>query len=186
MDIEFLGADPQKARGYEAMNILHYLGLKREFQGLFVGMNEDKSIRYLENDEQDFSEVISIINLTGKQHPPFVRYPDELASDKKYREGRTKVIRVNAYERNPKARKKCIEHHGARCAVCGFDFQKVYGEMGEGFIHVHHLKEIASKKKEYVIDPVKDLRPVCPNCHAMIHTRKPAIPVSKMKRLLKG
>jgi len=73
------------------------------------------------------------------------------------------------YERDPKARSECIKHYGAICKVCGFDFEKVYGEMGKGFIHVHHITKLASINCSYTVDPVKDLIPLCPNCHAMIH-----------------
>ena len=71
------------------------------------------------------------------------------------------------------ARKKCIEHYGAKCAVsnCGFDFEKLYGDIGKGFIHVHHLTQLSDIGQGYEVDPIKDLRPVCPNCHAMLHQK---------------
>jgi 5-methylcytosine-specific restriction protein A len=53
------------------------------------------------------------------------------------------------------------------------NFEKFYGVVGKGFIEVHHLIPLSDIKKEYELDPIKDLRPVCPNCHAMIHMRKP-------------
>jgi 5-methylcytosine-specific restriction protein A len=49
------------------------------------------------------------------------------------------------------------------------DFEKMYGELGRGFIHIHHVVPISTIGKEYLLDPVKDLVPVCPNCHAMLH-----------------
>ncbi|MCF0241746.1 MAG: HNH endonuclease [Treponema sp.] len=57
-----------------------------------------------------------------------------------------------------------MQYYGTKCVVCGFDFEKTYSELGKGFIHVHHLKEISSIDKEYELDPIKDLRPLCPNC----------------------
>jgi 5-methylcytosine-specific restriction enzyme A len=54
-------------------------------------------------------------------------------------EGAKKQITVNAYERNPKARELCIQNYGFRCSVCEFDFGEIYGEIGTGYIHVHHL-----------------------------------------------
>ena len=100
--------------------------------------------------------------------------PDEIVESATYVEGASKKIWVNSYERNTQARKRCIEHYGARCIVCGFSFREVYGEIGDGFIHVHHLRELSEINEEYEVDPVRDLVPVCPNCHAMIHRRKPA------------
>ena len=87
-------------------------------------------------------------------------------------EGAKKSIIVNRYERNVIARQQCIEAHGFQCAVCGLDFEEKYGELGHGFIHVHHIVPISTIGKEYKLDPVKDLIPVCPNCHAMLHHGK--------------
>ena len=55
--------------------------------------------------------------------------------------------------------------------VCEFNFEAFYGERGKGFIHVHHLSSLAEIGQEYEVDPVNDLRPVCPNCHAMLHRK---------------
>lgn len=96
-----------------------------------------------------------------------VEYPDDVGSD--CIEGAKKTITVNAYERDPKARGRCIEHWGTKCTVCSFDFAARYGDLGAGFIHVHHLTPLSTIGQEYVVDPIKDLRPVCPNCHAMLH-----------------
>ena len=105
---------------------------------------------------------------------------EELPTPEKYSEGARFSIIINAYERNPKARAACIAHHGHICAVCGFDFARVFGTLGEGFIHVHHVVPIGKIGKEYVIDPVADLMPVCPNCHAMIHRTEPPLTVEQL------
>lgn len=99
-------------------------------------------------------------------------------------EGAKKTVTINAYERNPKARSLCLEHWGTKCAVCGFDFKKAYGEIGKGFIHVHHLMPVAQIGKSYQIDPISDLRPVCPNCHAVIHLKKPPFTIKEMIELI--
>ena len=101
------------------------------------------------------------------------------------REGSIREINVNAYERNPKARRKCIAHYGSKCVVCQFDFESRYGEIGKGFIHVHHEKPIATIGEEYEIDPIADLKPVCPNCHAIIHKRKPAFSIEEVRAILR-
>jgi 5-methylcytosine-specific restriction protein A len=111
-------------------------------------------------------------------------YPDEIPSDVKLKEGVGKQVTVNVYERNARARKACIDHHGTRCSVCDFEFSKLYGKVGDGFIHVHHLKEISQIKKEYEIDPISDLCPVCPNCHAMLHQRSPAYTIRELKEFI--
>ena len=100
-------------------------------------------------------------------------YPDELPDDsKEYREGKKKVVAVNIYERNPVARQACINHHGTKCCICGFDFGKTYGDVCEGMIHVHHRKMVSEAEGEYEVNPIEDLIPVCPNCHMVLHSRK--------------
>jgi len=96
-------------------------------------------------------------------------FPDEMASPSGYLEGALRLVYVNAYERNPAARTACIAHYGPTCVVCGFNFSVVYGPLSKGFIHVHHLKPLAEIAVKYEVDPITDLRPVCPNCHAIIH-----------------
>lgn len=113
-------------------------------------------------------------------------YPDELEPGLKYVEGARKQIRVNAYERDSKARKACLKHHGHSCVVCGFNFEERYGWIGKDFIHVHHLKPLKLTDGEYELDPVSDLRPVCPNCHAMLHRRDDVLGIEELRNLLKA
>ena len=68
--------------------------------------------------------------------------------------------------------------------LCSFDFEKKYGEIGKGFIHVHHVKPLSEINEEYEVNPIQDLRPVCPNCHVMIHKKKPAFNIEEIKSLL--
>lgn len=84
-------------------------------------------------------------------------------------EGRFRAVSLGSYERNPFARARCIAEHGCRCVVCEIDFEREYGEWGRGFIHVHHVKPLSENRGEREVDPVTDLRPLCPNCHAMVH-----------------
>jgi hypothetical protein len=118
-------------------------------------------------------------------NPEICRYPDEVTDSKPLPEGTAKKVIINAYERNPEARKRCIDYYGVSCAVCGFNFGRVYGDIVDGYIHVHHLRPISDVGKEYIIDPIKDLRPVCPNCHAVIHLNDPPYTIEQAKELLK-
>ena len=103
-------------------------------------------------------------------------------------EGSLKQIVVNRYERSSIARSKCIEYNGLNCAVCGMNFEKVYGEIGKGFIHVHHIVPLNIIGKEYVVDYKNDLIPVCPNCHAMLHRtiNGKSISIEDLKKILKN
>lgn len=99
-----------------------------------------------------------------------------------FAEGAVKQVTVNKYERDPRARRACLDEYGFKCVVCGLDFEIKYGERGKGFIHVHHLRELSGLGPGYRVNPVEDLRPVCPNCHAMLHTQRPALLPEDLKR----
>jgi predicted HNH restriction endonuclease len=90
---------------------------------------------------------------------------------------------VNAFERNLTALKRCLEHYGATCVVCGFNAQQKYGNLVTEVIHVHHLKPLSSIGQNYIVDPISDLRPVCPNCHAVIHSRNPVFSIDELTSL---
>lgn len=102
----------------------------------------------------------------------FAMLPEETPQPEQYAEGAVVQITINAYERNPKARAACIAHHGCACAACEMTFEERYGPAAAGYIHVHHLRPLAAVGAEYTLDPIGDLVPVCPNCHAVIHLRR--------------
>ena len=126
------------------------------------------------------SEQIEIEN--GKE---VIVYPEETPSVSTYSEGNSKRVSVNVYERNPKAKRDCIAVYGTACSVCGFRFEEHYGEIGKEFIHVHHLEMISTLGVDYIVNPITDLRPVCPNCHAMIHKRNPPFTIEELKQVLR-
>lgn len=142
--------------------------------------------------EAEFQEFCSVSKLkaSGYKRSYFVLsdsavYQDASeVTDPTVIEGAVVNVKVNVYERNPAARKACIDHFGFSCSVCDINLADRYGEIAEGFIHVHHLKPISEIKAAYIIDPKKDLRPVCPNCHSMLHRRTPPLAINELKSLL--
>lgn len=111
--------------------------------------------------------------------------PEEIEEPQNFFEGALKNISINVYERNQKARAACIKEYGCICSACGFDFEKRYGALGKDFIHVHHIRDLAIIGKQYTVNPKEDLRPVCPNCHAMLHRSKPAYTIAELKAFIK-
>ena len=111
--------------------------------------------------------------------------PNEVRDSEVFFEGSVRQVLVNAYERNPVARVRCIEAHGCKCAVCGFDFGSAYGAGAEGFIHVHHIRTLASIGERYEVNPIEDLVPICPNCHAVVHLKNPPYSVDEIKAILR-
>lgn len=100
-----------------------------------------------------------------------IQYPEQISDDSFLKEGAKKQIQINVFERDPKARQQCIDHYGLSCTVCNFHFELAYGQLAKGYIHVHHLTPLSEINEEYVVNPIEDLRPVCPNCHAMLHQK---------------
>lgn len=111
-----------------------------------------------------------------------VNFPEEIdvSSYIDLYEGAKKQVYVNSYERNSSARECCVKHYGARCIICGFDFEEVYGKVGKDVIHVHHLKPLHEIGETYRVDPIHDLRPVCPNCHVIIHKSNPPYSIDEV------
>ena len=121
-----------------------------------------------------------------KSQPQRNNFPDEIDENVSLPEGAKRQVTVNRYERNQKTRDLCIKKYKAKCCICSFSFGDIYGEIAKGFIHVHHVKPLSEIGTKYTVDPVKDLRPVCPNCHAVIHIRQgaPAFSIEKVKAFL--
>lgn len=112
--------------------------------------------------------------------------PEELSSQIDFVEGAARSIVVNAFERNRRARDRCIQHYGRSCTVCGISFEVRYGIAVAGYIQVHHIVPISTLRKTYRLNPITDLRPVCPNCHAVIHRREPPFSIEEVKQMLRG
>lgn len=110
-------------------------------------------------------------------------HPETVPSDRDYIAGSVTQVLINAYERDPKARSECIAIHGFSCAACKMSFEQRYGGIGRGFIHVHHKKQLSSCEI-YHLNPGSDLVPVCPNCHAMLHTSYPPLEIAELREIL--
>ena len=108
--------------------------------------------------------------------------PDELEQSAGLVEGARTQVWVNRYERSHEARKQCLEHHGYECICCGVLMADRYGALGRDYIHVHHLVPLGEIGEGYEVDPVTDLVPVCPNCHAMLHRRSPPLTPDELRR----
>lgn len=175
-----LGIDHQDQRYWRANFKLYSPQSSEELGYFFWG---DEKIQNQENN----SRIIKLDNIqdivdsyVGKNY--YIR--EKINKESEYYEGEEKSIKINTYERDPEAREKCIELFGAKCIICGFDFSEMYGEIGQGYIHVHHIIPLSEIGKTYKVNPVTDLIPICPNCHAMIHMKDPVYTVDELKYLI--
>lgn len=109
----------------------------------------------------------------------------ESAEPESHTEGRKKQYYTTRYERDSRNRKEAIRIHGTKCMICGFDYEKLYGELGKGYIEVHHIKPLASQEEEVTVSPKTDLICVCANCHRMLHRYKNyIISVDELRRII--
>ena len=113
-----------------------------------------------------------------------IQSPEQVARGE-YREGAVRQVLVNAYERDPAARQACINHYSLACMVCGLQLRNRYGPLGAGFIHVHHVVPLSELGPDYKLDPVRDLRPVCPNCHAILHRQRPPLCIEALRGIIR-
>jgi 5-methylcytosine-specific restriction enzyme A len=120
--------------------------------------------------------IAAALEARWPQQPTVVSLPEEVDPTRTYPEGAVRRVLVNAYERNPRARAACIAYYGACCSVCTRDLAEVYGEVARDCIQVHHLVPLSTIRATYRVNPIEDLRPVCPNCHVVIHSRGPRKP----------
>ncbi|MEL7597738.1 MAG: HNH endonuclease, partial [Clostridiaceae bacterium] len=139
----------------------------------------------LENDISTFERklFVSVFNKIKEED-------DELTSvviEKGDVEGAKITYFTTKYERSVKNRLEAINIHGTKCRVCGFNFESVYGELGKGFIEVHHIKPLYDLEEEVYINPLTDLVCLCSNCHRMIHRKKDGIfSVKELRELIQS
>lgn len=174
MDINILDRNGN-TNGRDSANILYYLGMKAEYRGYFENQSLDKVIEILEHKGMEYQDIVRLLKIYKRSENLLEIMTNdikalEIENDNRV-EGSQKMYLINTYERNPKNRKRAIEIHGLDCIVCGFNFEKTYGDLGKDFIEVHHLTPLNKLEKATEIDPLTDLVPLCANCHRMVHRR---------------
>lgn len=131
----------------------------------------------------EFRYSYSVVYEIGAEPETSQGWPTEVEDATKYWEGATREVTITVYERNSRAREACLSHHGYDCQVCGFNFEEAYGALGSEFIHVHHVVPLAQVGTDYKVDPIKDLVPLCPNCHMMVHKESPSLSVTQLQQI---
>jgi len=135
-------------------------------------------------DKRTFTKVRALLDQAGARPAPKQPRGQDAAAVHQvlsFREGKPVKIETERPERNPAARRECIRVHGTACSVCGMSFEAEYGEIGTGYIEVHHLTPIGDSARERIVNPAEDMRPVCPNCHAMLHRSDPVLTIDDLR-----
>ncbi|MFQ6612321.1 MAG: HNH endonuclease [Fidelibacterota bacterium] len=83
--------------------------------------------------------------------------------------------------RNRRIVREAQARYSAVCEACGDNLMKKYGLLGKGYVQFHHRKPLGDNPNPQ-LSSWKDLAPLCPNCHAMIHRTNPTMPVEQFKK----
>lgn len=144
------------------------------------------------SDDEDFDVVRITIEWAGYVLGMFLSLMHIISIDNEdqvnitgYVEGKSYIVETTRYERNPLNRQLCIALKGSSCSICGFNFSVTYGDIGNGYIEVHHVEPLSMLDTEQITDPIKDLIPVCPNCHSMLHIKSPPFLPDELRDMLK-
>lgn len=140
---------------------------------------------YFDSEKDDESTVVakSVVLICGMMLS-LVKY-EIVGFSEGQKEGSAKIVTSKNYERNPINRELCLLEKGYICAVCGFDFEERYGVLGKEFIHVHHTIPVHMMGENYIVNPSRELFPVCPNCHAMLHRKDPPLTIEELKEIVR-
>lgn len=129
-------------------------------------------------------EMNYYLSSLGINIPPAIK-KNKIDSDLiKYREGSIREITLELKKRDPRLRSQAIVKYGYNCQVCGFNFEDFYGDLGSGYIEVHHLKPL-SEKNEDSTTSVEDVSVVCANCHRILHHKGTnSLTISELKKVI--
>jgi 5-methylcytosine-specific restriction protein A len=92
------------------------------------------------------------------------------------------------FARNSKLIKAAKEHYGAVCQACTFEYRSKYGELGEGYIEVHHLDPLSERPElewsDHLRTSIGSVTVLCADCHRMIHRKRPALSLQELRETI--
>lgn len=144
--------------------------LKHDFEATIIELIKEELQDQIDNATDKEKLISSWIHETFNQ-------------DRLYIEGlKNRLEEYEYFTRDPEARLKCLEYYGYKCQICGKNLEDVYGSAAKELIEVHHEKQISEGYR--VTDPIKDLKPTCPDCHTVIHSRNPMYSIEEVKNMI--
>ena len=152
------------------------------------------SVDYLLDHDFSYSDIVDGLEKATKaaqDDRELIVYPEDLQIS----EGAKRQVSKTIYKRSRRLRDAAIQHYSRdgsiTCETCGFDFAERYGELGEGYIEMHHKKPLSQygdqSTSEFIKEAIKDLAPLCSNCHRMIHrSRTSPVNVDDLRTLVQS
>ena len=183
LDERVLGLDKTDSRGWQSMGILHFLGLKKEFSGIFHNLTLQEAIDVISQDEQDFGEIIQLLADTQRRNPltlktlqvqeaTEIKISQNDSSEqrmKRIKAASKKPARMSVvsytYKRNPDVVTEALLRTRGFCDNCGKAGPFVRASDGTIYLEVHHVRPLSQGGE----DTLKNVRALCPNCHRQAH-----------------
>lgn len=187
-DTEYKAYITRETTDTKRTRIFWYKDLSHKFNEIYQQYKVYSQLKF-EKRGSDLYEIefVDVNSIEEEDNYELESCVEDECNEKGNKEGKVKLTYGTKYERDPKNRRNAIKIHGAICAVCEFDFGKTYGELGKGFIEVHHIKPLSEMKTEVVVNPKTDLVCLCSNCHRMIHRRRDEIlTIEQLKDIIKN
>lgn len=158
----------------------------------FLTKNID-AIEYLFDNDFNYNDLKSSLDIITDEteHSKKILTYDE---NEIISEGKMRNIITRKYERSSKLRSIACEHYSKNgliiCSACKFDFYSFYGEIGKGYIEMHHIKPIfkyeGQTEKAFILQALKNITPVCANCHRIIHrNKKSLVSIEELRNVIK-
>lgn len=150
-------------------------------------------LQYLFKNSFEYDSAIELSSkvFTSKKTKKVLIYDE----DDTITEGKVSTKTAIVKERSQKLRRTAIEHYTVDgkivCSACGFDFKETYGELGDGYIQMHHENPVYQYSDDgfetYISEAVKNMKPLCANCHCMVHRkRSKLISITELKAIMYG
>lgn len=159
----------------------------------FIKENIDQC-EYISNNFFTYEENVDVATKlhksSKKKHNLIVYSEDDMVT-----EGQTKSGNSKVKSRSDKLRKAAVDFYRTesgqiKCCVCGFDFEETYGELGKDYIQIHHEHPVCQYDDDgvelFIKEAINNVKPLCANCHCMVHrNRKSIISVDELRNLIK-
>ena len=189
----------QKVRNLKSHNTLERFGLAIYRDRHFIitengtkYFNENKDIiYYLLTNDFNYTDINNCLIDVERHRDKKIEIFDENII---INEGIKTIYTTTIYRRSKELRDFAIQHYTQKdhipCICCNFDFEKIYGDLGKGFIEMHHIKPIFKYEDEdlekTMIKAIKNIVPVCSNCHRIIHrNKKKPIDIDYLAKIIK-
>lgn len=130
--------------------------------------------------EVAFRSLVTILSLPLSLLEESVVWEDEEADSRQ--EGAVVVKESRSYERSRFNRAVCLSQYGFQCRGCGQNSEEKYGPLSTEVIDVHHIVPVSQMGGPKKLDPLRDLVPLCPNCHRVVHSENPPLSISELRK----